>query len=186
MSVASTYAEALYESAVERDALAEVSEQVAEIVGAVVEVPQLRDLLTNPEIESSQKKAATAALLEGANPVVRNFMQVLIDRGRAAALPEIAAAFAERVEEAAGKVKVHAVTAVPLPDDLRARLIERVRSETGLEVVLSEEVDPEIVGGLVLRTEDAILDASIRDRLMTMRRSLTGAPVEVGVDSSAA
>jgi len=52
--------------------------------------------------------------------------------------------------------------------------------------VLSEEVDPSIVGGLVLRTEGAVLDASIRERLAEMRRALTGAPVEVGADASGA
>ena len=186
MSVAGTYAEALYESAVDKDQVAEVTSQVAELAGAMVAVPQLEDLLTNPEIDSRQTKTASAALLEGANPIVRNFVQVLIDRGRAGILPEIAAAYAERVERAAGKVKLTAITAVPLTPDLRDRLVERVRAETGHEVVLSEEVDPSIVGGLVLRTEGAVLDASIRERLAEMRRALTGAPVEVGADASGA
>lgn len=184
MSVAGTYAEALYESAVDKDQVGEVSTQVADLAGAMTEVPQLEDLLTNPEIDSRQKKAATTALLADANPIVRNFVQVLIDRGRAGLLPEIAGAYARRVERAAGRIKLTAVTAVPLTDDLRSRLVERVRAETGQEVVLTEEVDPSIVGGLLLRTEGAVLDASVRDRLAEMRRSLTAAPVEVGVDAS--
>lgn len=183
MSVAGTYAEALYESAADKGAVVEVRTQVAELAGAMVEVPQLADLLTNPEIDSRQKKAAAAALLEGANPIVRNFVQVLIDRGRSGLLPEIADAYAERVEQAEGKVKLHAVTAVPMPDDLRARLLEKVRAETGLEVILTEEVDPDIVGGLVLRTEGAVVDGSVRERLAGMRRSLTAAPAQSGVEA---
>ncbi len=182
MSVATTYAEALYESAADRSAVAEVATQVADLAGAMAEIPQLEDLLTNPEIDTRQKKAATTTMLADANPIVRNFVQVLIDRGRAGLLPEIAVAFAERVERAEGKVKLHVTTAVPMPDDLRARLLDRVRDETGLEVILTEEVDPEIVGGLVLKTEGSLLDASVRERLSEMRRSLTAAPVEAGVD----
>lgn len=183
MSVAGTYAEALFESAEDQGAVDRVGTELREILGAMEAVPQLQDLFTNPEIDSGKKKEAMAALLGDAHPVTRNFLQVVIDRGRTHALGEIVDAYDQRVASAAGRVELHVITAVPMPTDLRDRLLERVKAETGLDVVLTEEVDPEIVGGLVLRTDDAVLDASITQRLGEMRRTLTASPVQVGLES---
>jgi len=184
VSVATTYAEALYEAAVDAGAVPAVASDVSAFSEAVAGSDELRLILENPEIDRQTKKAAVASLAEGATPIVGNFLQVLIDRGRIAEFGEIARAFIGRVAQAEGRVEVEAVTAVPLPDDLRARIVERVRSTTGATVELTESVDPEIVGGLVLRVGGTVVDGSVRHRIEELRQTLRAAPVDAAAAAS--
>jgi F-type H+-transporting ATPase subunit delta len=178
MSVVSTYAEALYEAAVDDGAVEPVSADLEAFRAALDESADLRMVLTNPEIDTAQKKAALAVLTGEAHPLLRNFLQVLLDRGRAELFPEIAAAFAEHVAEAEGRIQIEAITAVPLPADLRQAVVDRVAAQTRHQVDLTERVDPSIVGGLVLRAGGLLVDASVRHQLAELERSLASAPVE--------
>lgn len=184
MSVAATYAEALYEAAAEAGALTDVAAQVAGFAEAVSESGELRAVLENPDIDSGAKKAAVAALTQDAHPLVANFLQVLIDRYRIGEFPEIARAFEGRVARAEGRLEVEAVTAVPLPEDLRRRIVERVQATTGATVQLTESVDPGIVGGLVLRVGGVVVDGSLRHRIDQLRQTLRGVPVDMAASAS--
>ncbi len=178
MSAAGTYAEALYEAAVEASAVTPVSEDLAALAAAVRESPELRAALGNPEIDTPARKAVIAEVAEGAHPLVMNFLLVLADRGRLGEIPEIADAFAARVSQAENRLDVEVVTAVPLPADLRERIIEQIRGTTGADVDLSESVDPDIVGGLVLRVGGSVIDGSVRHRIDELRQALRSAPVD--------
>ena len=125
-----------------------------------------------------QKKAAVAALTEGSHPLVGNFLQVLLDRGRIHDFPEVAQAFLERVARAQDRLEVEAVTAVALPDDLRSRIVKRIEEKTGSSVSLTESVEPDIVGGLVLRIGGVVVDGSVRHRIDELREALNAAPVD--------
>lgn len=184
MSVAGTYAEALYESAAEAGAIDAVSADVAAFVEAVESSDELRAVLGNPEIETRAKKGVVGELTADAHPLVGNFLQVLIDRGRIAEFPEIAQAFAERVSAATGRLEVEAVTAVPLPDDLRRRIVESIEEKTGTSVDLTETVDPGIVGGLVLRIGGVVVDGSVRHRIDELREALRSASVVAATTAS--
>jgi F-type H+-transporting ATPase subunit delta len=177
VSVAGTYAEALYEAAQERGQVAEVAAQLAEVRRAIAENRDLRELLDSPEVETRVKKNVLASLLSDANPLVANFAQVLLDRGRATEVEEIGAAFDERVAEAEGRLRVTVRTAVPLPDDLRTAVVERIARQTGRPVDVETVVDPAIIGGVVIETDGSVVDASVRHRLDDMRRAMTTAPV---------
>lgn len=181
MSVAATYAEALYEAAVDAGALDQVADGFGAFAQAFEESQDLRMALSNPGIEPSAKRAVVESLAEGAHPQVANMLRLLIDRDRITELPEIAEAFQARVARAEQRLEVQAVTAVPLPDDLRDRIVASLQEKTGQAVVLSESVDPDIVGGLVLRVGETVIDGSVRRRLEQLRRELTG----VSVDSAA-
>lgn len=181
MSVATTYAEALYEASAEADALEAVAAGVGEFARAYRDSHELREVLVNPEIEPPRKRAVIDSLAQDAHPLVGNALKVLIDRGRIAELPEVAAAFGERVARAEKRLEVEAVTAIPLPDDLRERIIEQVSQKTGRSVTLSTSVDPDIVGGLVLRVGESVVDGSLRTRLHDLHRQLT----TVSVDAAA-
>ncbi|MGD9694155.1 MAG: ATP synthase F1 subunit delta [Thermoleophilia bacterium] len=184
MSVALTYAEALYESAVDGDAVADVARDVSGFADAIEGSAELRAVLDNPEIDTRAKKAVLGELAAGAHPLVGNFLQVLIDRGRIGEFREIARAFGERVAQAQGRLEVQAVTAVPLPADLRERIVNSIREKTGSEVELTESVDPEIIGGLVLRVGAAVVDGSVRHRIDELRQSLRGASVDSAIAAS--
>lgn len=178
MSVAATYAEALYEAAVNADALEAVASGVGEFATAFEESGELRGALENPELDVRTKKAVVVALTEDAHPVVTNALQVLVDRGRILDLPDIAGAFQERVARAERRLDVRAVTAIPLPADLRERIVALIREKTGQNVSLTESVDPDIVGGLVLHVGETVVDGSIRNHLQQLRRELSRASVD--------
>jgi len=185
VSVAATYAEALFEAASDAGAVDAVAAEISGFAEAVEGSPDLRQFLDNPEIEGRVKKEAVKELGSSANPITSNFLQVLIDRGRITEFPEIARAFAERVAAEAGRLEVEAVTAVPLPDDLRNRIVEEISRKTGRSVDLTESVDPEIVGGLVLRIGGAVVDGSVRHRIEELRAALQGAPVDAALAADA-
>jgi F-type H+-transporting ATPase subunit delta len=185
VSVAATYAEALFEAAADAGSLDAVAEEVAGFAEAVQESSELRGFLDNPEIEGRVKKEALKELTSSASPITGNFIQVLIDRGRITEFTEIARAFAERVAAEEGRLEVEAVTAVPLPDDLRTRIVEEISRKTGRSVDLTESVDPEIVGGLVLRIGGAVVDGSVRHRIEELRAALSAVPVDAAIAADA-
>jgi F-type H+-transporting ATPase subunit delta len=179
MGVAATYAEALFEAAEAQSAVDQVRTELAELVQAMAPGTELRGALTSPEIETPAKKAALTELMDGAHPVSTGFVQVLIDRGRISEIDDVLTAYGRRVDAAEGRVVVTAVTAVPLTPELRERIRDKVRSQTGRDAELEETVDPSIIGGLVLRVGDVVVDASLRTRLEEMRRALETAPVDL-------
>jgi F-type H+-transporting ATPase subunit delta len=178
VSVATTYADALHGAAVDRESVAEVARDLEAFTDAMRESRELALVLTSPDIDPDQRRGVIEALTEGAHELVRNFLLVLLDRGRLQELPDIQRAFAAKVTEAEGRIEVHAITAVPLTDDLRKLVVERLETKTGRRVELSESVDPEIIGGLVLELGTAIVDASVRTRLARLGADLRSAPVE--------
>ncbi len=185
MSVAATYAEALFEAAGDAGAVDAVAAEIGAFAEAVEQSADLRQFLGNPEIEARVKKEAVKELSSSASPITSNFLQVLIDRGRIAEFPAIARAFGERVAAEEGRLEVEAVTAVPLPDDLRTRIVEDISRKTGRSVDLTESVDPEIVGGLVLRIGGAVVDGSVRHRIEELRSALQAAPVDAALAADA-
>lgn len=178
MSAAATYAEALYEAASEASAVPAVASDLAAFAGSVEESAELRAVLSSPQVDSAAKRSVVEGVAEGAHPLVLNFLRVLSDRGRLAELVEIADAFATRVSRAENRLDVEAVTAVPLPDDLRERIIEQIGQKTGAQVRLTATVDPDIVGGLLLRVGESVVDGSVRHRLEELRRTLRGTSID--------
>ena len=179
MSVAATYAEALYEAAEAQSAVDQVRSELTELAGAMADGTELREAMLNPELPDAAKRAALLEIMEGAHPVTTGFAQVLVERGRIAEIGDMAIAYGQRVDTAEGRVVVTAVTAVPLTPELRESIRAKVQAQTGRDAELEERVDPSIIGGLVLRVGDVVVDASLRTRLEEMRRSLESAPVDL-------
>jgi F-type H+-transporting ATPase subunit delta len=154
-----------------------VVEEIAALREAVETTPELAEALSSPQLDSAAKTALVARLAEAADPVVGNFLQVLVERGRIAELIQIAEAFEQRVAQAANRLEVTAVTAVSLSDELRDTIVQRIRRETGSDVDLEEAVDPDVIGGLVLEVEGVRIDGSVRRRIDGLRARLASVPV---------
>lgn len=174
MSVAVTYAEALFQAAEDKNAVTQVASDLAAVREALAPHTDVARVLLNPQVDTRAKKSAVAGLAQTANPLTVNLLQVLVDRGRLEELPGIADAYSARVADAAGEIRVEVITAVPLPDDLRAQLIARIAEQTGRSPQITEQVDPEIIGGLVLRVGGVMTDASVRGRLAGLRQTIRG------------
>jgi F-type H+-transporting ATPase subunit delta len=166
------YARALFEAAQEEGKLAHVREELADFVEAVREVPELRSLLVNPEVDSRLKADAIADLLGGAEEIVRNFMRLLAEKGRIAQLEEIAREFERLVAAEEGRLEVELTTAVALSDDEADRLVGQIEQASGRTVVATRRVDPSLIGGVILQAGSRRVDASVRGRFDRLRQQL--------------
>jgi F-type H+-transporting ATPase subunit delta len=167
-----TYARSLFEAAVEQNRLDRVHEELSDFAATVEEVPELSSLLENPEVESRAKRALLEQLLADADELVRNFLLLVAEKGRSGEVVEIAREFEALVAEAKGILDVELTTAVELSEKDFDELLARIGQASGREVRASREVDPDLVGGLVLQVGSRRLDASIRGRLERLRHQL--------------
>jgi F-type H+-transporting ATPase subunit delta len=170
-----TYANALFEAAKERGRLEVARDQLREFVDAVAEVPELRELLLNPQLDSADKIDALGAILADADELVRNFLLLVAEKGRAAELQEIAREFEALVAAEEGVLDVELATAVELSEDDARKLLDRIEQVSGRRLRATREVDPGLIGGFVLRAGSHRADASVRGRLERLRRELKGA-----------
>lgn len=166
------YARALYEAARDKNRVDQVREELADFVAAEREVPELRELLRNPQLEHHVKAAALQELLGGEEELVRNFLMLLAEKGRAAEIEEIAREFERIVADAEGVLDVELTTAVELSDDEARDVIGKIEQASGRKVVASRRVDPALIGGIVLQAGSMRLDGSVRGRLDRLRTEL--------------
>ncbi|HSS79942.1 MAG TPA: ATP synthase F1 subunit delta [Gaiellaceae bacterium] len=169
------YANALFEAARDQKKLEPVGEQLAQLVEAEGKVPELRELLRNPQLDPRARRAALDDVLAGSDDLLRNFLLVLADKGRAGQLEEIAKEFERLVAEHEGVVHAELTTAVELSDDEAGKLLQQIEQASGRKVEASRSVDPDLIGGIVLQVGSHRLDASVRGRLERLRRQLVTA-----------
>ena len=173
MSAVSTYAEALFEAARERDELEGVLEDLGEFAGALEESEELRLFYYGAQIPEREKRRAIDALTEDMALSVRNFLKVLSDNGREEILEEVLVRYEELVKEHLGRVEVEVTTAVELSEEELDRIRERLgRVLEGKEVSLQTRVDPDLLGGAVFRFAGRMVESSVRGRLASLREEM--------------
>jgi len=169
------YARALFDSAKERGNLTEVHKQLGDFVRALEEVPELGALVRNPELDRGAKARALEAVLGESDELVRNFVLVVVDKGRAAELPEIARELDALVAREEQRLTVELTTAFEL-DEAQARdIVSQIERASGRTVDATRHVDPDLIGGVVLQVGSLRVDASVRGRLERLRRDLASA-----------
>ena len=166
------YARALFEAAQEKGRLDKVREELEDIVGALGDVPELTSLLENPEIESDVKASVLDQVLGGADELVRNFVRLVVEKGRAAEIREIAAEFETLVADEQRVLDVELTTAHELSDAAFERIRSDIAQKSGRTVQATRTVDPGLIGGIVLQAGSMRLDASVRGRLERLRQTL--------------
>jgi F-type H+-transporting ATPase subunit delta len=169
------YANALFEAALEQDRLEPVRDELRQVVDAEAEVPELRELLRNPQLDPRARAAAIEAVFDGGEELVRNFLLLLADKGRTDSLDEIAREYERLVAEHEGIVHAELTTAVELSDEEARKLLDRIEQASGRKVEATRSVDPDLIGGIVLQVGSHRLDASVRGRLDRLRRELATA-----------
>jgi F-type H+-transporting ATPase subunit delta len=166
------YARALFEAAKEQGRVEAAQQELEDFRATVAEVPELRSLLENPQLDPAAKRAALSDLLKDADELVRNFLLLLAEKGRAGELDEIAAELDELVAREQGRLNVELTTAYELSDDEAQGILRRIEEASGRSVEAVRRVDPELVGGLVLQAGSMRVDASLRGRLTRLQRAL--------------
>lgn len=147
-------------------------------LAAVVESPDSQRAFTNPTLATPEKVAALQQLVPGMSPQARNFVRILAERHRLGQLAEIAQVFREDVYRERGILTAQVTTAVPLDAQTQGTLAQRLGAylhHDPAKLVFETRVDPEIIGGVVARVGDTLIDDSVRGRLDRLRRALTTA-----------
>lgn len=173
--IARVYADALFEVAKEQGSLDEVREQLGEFVDALDGSRELQVFLFSPYFSSEEKRDGIAKTVSGANDELVNFLELLAEKHRMPAIFRIRRRFDELWAEENRRLEVRLTAAVPLDDAVVKRVGEEIERKTDMKIDLSSEVDPEIVGGLVLRVGNRVLDASLRAKLERLRKEVAAA-----------
>ncbi len=171
---AKRYARAAFELALEAGALDQWSSAINQIAAFMSDVEAAR-VLENTRVAVDAKQRVIEAGLGDLPPLPLNLARLLVRKGRTALAADIAAEFAALSEESQGIRRARAVTAVPLGNAAQEALTKRLQEETGKSIILEAEVDPDLIGGLVIQLGDRLVDISTKARLQALRESLTGA-----------
>ena len=150
-------------------------EELEDVVHALDTVPELSALLENPEIESHVNAGVLDQVLGGADELVRNFVRLVVEKGRAGEIREIAADFETLVAAEQRILDVELTTATELSDEEFERILGRIETASGRKVQAERKVDGDLIGGIVLQAGSMRLDASVRGRLERLRHDLAHA-----------
>ena len=153
------YARALFEAAQERNRLEEVQRDLSDFVDAVREVPELRALLRDPVLDRRVKIAALSDVLAGSDELVRNFVLVLTEQGRAGELEETEREFERFLADETGRLSLELATAIELSDEEAGQIVQQIERASGRNVEATRRVDPDLLGGVVLQVGSLRLDA---------------------------
>jgi F-type H+-transporting ATPase subunit delta len=170
--VSRTYATALFEAAVDEGKLETIREQLDEFVTALHEVPELNALLRNPQLDPQTKAEALGAVLGEADEILRKFLRVVTEKGRAAQIEEIARDFQALYAAEQRVLNVELTTAFELSDEDAGEILQQIERASGRTVEATRSVDPKLIGGIVLTAGSLRVDSSVRGRLERLRREL--------------
>jgi F-type H+-transporting ATPase subunit delta len=171
------YAQALLDLAMEQNQAEPIGQDLSALGEAVASDPAIAEFLRNPSVAEDERLALVRRALTGAAPLLTNFLGVLSAHGRLGLLAEVAAAYDDLLDERLGKVEVDVTVARRLGPDELEHVRQNVSRALGKDAVVHQYVDESIIGGLVLRVQDRLIDASVRHQLEAMRgRLLAGRP----------
>jgi F-type H+-transporting ATPase subunit delta len=170
--IATVYARSLFEVAIERDALDTIREQIGQFADALQDNRDLQVFFFSPYFSTEEKKDALGKAVTGADEAVENFLELLVEKHRMPAIFRIRRELDALWREENKLLPVQVTSAVELDEQTVANLGDRISERTGRTVELTADVNPDILGGIVLRVGNSILDASIRNRLEQLRKQV--------------
>ena len=166
------YAQAVFELALENRELEKWFDDLT-LLSDSVSNQEFLDFLSQPRVTSEEKiRVVRDALGDLVEPLALNLMSLLATKNIAHILPGITDQYQELLDAQQGIERAEAVTAIPLDDDVQRRITEMLSAVSGREVRLTTRVDVEILGGMIVRIGDRVMDGSTRSRLRAMRREL--------------
>lgn len=175
-AVARRYAKALLSIGVERQSYDALNKELERAAETFQRSPELKTTLENPVFSLAKRRLILDELARrlGLSKLVRNFLMLLLDKGRIDALPEIARAHRALVDEHAGRLRASVTSARPLDPRLELRLKTALERQSHKIILLEKRQDPSIVGGLVTQLGDLVFDGSVRAQLEGLRHRLLG------------
>ena len=173
--IAPVYARSLFEAAQEADKLETVRDELAEVADAIDGDRDLQVFFFSPSLSSEDKKAGLRKAVEGADDLVQNFLELLIENQRMTSVFKIRREFDALWDEENRLLPVRITSAMELDEKTVKQIGDQIAEQTNRKVELSADVDPDVLGGLVVRVGNTVLDASVRRRLESLRREVARA-----------
>ena len=173
--IAAVYGRSLFEAAADQDKIDEVHEQLDQFADALDGDRELQVFFFSPYFSTQEKKDGLHRAVSGAEPIFLNFLDLLVENHRMPAIFRTRRAYHALWEEHHKLLPVQVTSAVELDDATVRHIGDRIAEQTGRKVDLSSSVEPDIIGGIVVRVGNQVLDASIRNRLDTLRRQVVRA-----------
>ena len=167
------YAEALFQVARAEERVDRVEEELTQLSRSLESNAELKEFLSNPQLASTGKKSALFQIFgQSLSPITLNWVNMVIDQERQRRLPVIIESFFALAREAREKVTADVITAVALPEALAERLQKELSRATKKQVFLKPLIDESILGGVIVRIENKVIDGSIRHRLEEIKREM--------------
>jgi len=170
--IAAVYGRSLFEAALDSKKTDEVREQLGEFADALSSNRELQIFLFSPYFSTQEKVEGLRRVIDGAEPIFLNFLELLLENHRMPAIFRIRRGYDKLWEEHNRLLPVQVTSAVELDDETVRHIGDRIAEQTGRRVDLSSSVEPDILGGIVVRVGNQVLDASIRNRLETLRKQV--------------
>jgi F-type H+-transporting ATPase subunit delta len=174
--LARRYAKALFAVGKENDAYEAYNEILQGVAGLYKSIPEVADALTNPLYPIDVRGKVMEGLIKsiGVDKVSANFLNLLVEKKRAGILPDIAEEFQIMVDDEKNISHGSVISAVELSDTLQAKVQAALEKLTGKKVELSTSVDPSLIGGIIAKVGDLVLDGSIKTQLAGLKDSIKG------------
>jgi len=171
--VSATYAQALFEVAIECDRVNQIREELAFVNEAFTTYPEFYEVFKTPKINKEERKdVITNVFKDKISLEVLNFLKILIDKRRGTSIGGIYNEFVDMTDKRNGVVKAVVESAVPLNEEEQAKLIEKLAKVTESEIHLKCVVKPDVIGGIVVKIGDKVIDGSVKNRLAIMKDNL--------------
>jgi ATP synthase F1 delta subunit len=173
--IARVYADALFRAAQEKGNLDTIHEQLNQFVEELNESRDLQLFLFSPYFSSTEKRDGLRKSLEGADDELLNFLELLAEKHRMPVIFRIRRTFEDMWAKENKRLEVTVTSAVDLDPEISERIGAEIEQQTGQTVDLSSRVDDDILGGLVVQVGNMVLDASVRNRLEKLRKTVARA-----------
>lgn len=167
------YAKAVLSLATDQKAADAVNSDMSSITKTIAQSDELNEMLLSPMVKSSDKKAVLASVFTKTNAITNNLIDTLISNNRIALLKDVAVSYNSLYDQMKGTQVAIVTTAVPLTDDLKTKVLAKVKELTGKEAVIENIIDEDILGGFILRVGDIQYNASIANKLNKLKREFT-------------
>ncbi|OHD64394.1 MAG: ATP synthase F1 subunit delta [Spirochaetes bacterium RBG_13_51_14] len=176
--IARVYASSLAEFGQNKNILSDVEEEIKFIAGLVTENRDLRQLLISPGIARDTKKAFIEKIFKGRlSDYTVNFLKVLIDNDRQSGIVDIYEALVAFIDETHNRQRVTVISSVPLDSSLKNKLAARLKEVMKKDVILHEEINAEILGGIIVKVGDTVFDGSLAKDLRNIKNNLLNSKV---------
>jgi F-type H+-transporting ATPase subunit delta len=169
--IARRYAEAYFALAQDAKDITGWRDQLAG-VAAVLGDPAVSDSLANPKTSLAERVAQGLKMLKGVSPEARNLARLLIERRRIGIIREVLTHYDALADKASGVVRAEVIAAIPVDKALEKHIRDSLRKQLGTDVETTVRTDPAIIGGLVIRIEDRVIDDSLRTHLQQLQAAL--------------